>query len=63
MAGLGAGCQVIAYTKQICEVTYLPDYQPLTDVPIVQAATVYTDAYTGKTYFLIINESSWVNHG
>jgi hypothetical protein len=57
----GADCQVIAYTEKVCEVTpYHSSYAPMEDIPIVQAATAYTDPNSGKTYILIINEALYM---
>jgi hypothetical protein len=60
-ACVGADCQVIAYTEKVCEVTpYHFSYAPMEDIPIVQAATAYTDPNSGKTYILIINEALYM---
>jgi len=57
-AYIGADCRIIAYTEQVCQVTpFHPEYEPIKDVPIVQAATDYTNAETGNTFILIINET------
>jgi hypothetical protein len=38
------------YTGDSCDVTpYSTDYQPLTNIPIVNASTSFTDANTGET--------------
>jgi hypothetical protein len=34
-------------------------YSPERDIPIVSAATAYTDQETGQTYILVINEGLW----
>jgi hypothetical protein len=59
---LGANFRVIAHTDKSCNVTpYHPEYQTQLDVPIVQAATAYTDPQTGDSYILIINQGLiWV---
>jgi hypothetical protein len=47
---LGANFRVVAYTEKVCNVQpYHPDYQAQLDIPIVQAATVYTDPNTGES--------------
>jgi len=44
MACLGRNFRVIPQTDRVCEVSpYHPDYPPITDMPIVQAATAYDD--------------------
>jgi len=60
-ACVGSDCRIIAYTEKVCQVTpYHPGYEPIYDVPIVQAAVAYTDAETGKMYILIINETLYM---
>jgi hypothetical protein len=54
-------CRIVAYTEKTCEVTpYHPDYHPIRDIPIVQAAAAYTCPETGQTYILIINQSLYM---
>jgi hypothetical protein len=54
---LGANFCAIAYTEKACNVQlYHPDYQAQSDVPIVQAAMVYTDPDTGESFILVINQ-------
>jgi len=49
------------YTNRECDVSpYRDDYAPITNVPIVQAATAYQSEYTGQTYILILNEALWM---
>jgi hypothetical protein len=49
---------IIAHTEKACQVTpFHPKYEPIKDLPIVQAATACTDVETGKTFILIINEA------
>ena len=58
---LGANFRVVAYTEKVCNVQpYHPDYQAQLDIPIVQAATVYTDPDTGESFILIINQGLYM---
>ena len=58
---LGANFAPLHFTGRVCDVSpYNADtYTPERDVPIVSAATAYTDQNTGQTYILIINEGLW----
>jgi hypothetical protein len=48
------------YTGEFCDVTpYSSDYQPLTNIPIVNASTAYTDDATGETILLRFNQILW----
>jgi hypothetical protein len=58
---IGSNCRIIAYTDKVCEVSqYHPEYQPIMNVPIVQAGTAYDDPITGKTYILVINQGLYL---
>jgi len=54
----GANCVVIEYTGQVVDVTPYNSakYEPETNIPIVKAATAYTDS-TGTTYILVVNQA------
>ena len=57
----GANCCVMHYTGRECDVSpYRDDYNPICNVPIVQAATAYTSKHTGQTYILVLNEALWM---
>jgi hypothetical protein len=57
----GTDCRIVAYSEKTCEVTpFHPDYHPIRDVPIVQAAAAYTCPETGQTYILIINQALYM---
>ena len=57
----GSNCCVMHYTNRECDVSpYRDDYAPITNVPIVQAATAYQSKYTGLIYILILNEALWM---
>jgi hypothetical protein len=58
---VGANFKVTAYTEKTCSVTpYHPKYKSMQDVPIVQAATAYTDPDSGETYMLIVNQALYI---
>ena len=60
-ACIGSDCCIIAYTEKVCQITpFHPGYETIKDVPIVQAATAYTDIETGNTFILIINEALYM---
>ena len=51
---------VVEYTGEHCNVRpYSNQYKPITDVPIVNAATAYTDPETGETVILRCNQVLW----
>ena len=48
------------YTGEHCDVTpYSNEYKPITDVPIVNASTAYTNPDTGETLVLRFNQVLW----
>ena len=56
----GENCIVMQYTSRSCEVMpYSDEYEPLKDVPVVQAATGYTSS-NGQSYILILNEALYM---
>ena len=57
----GANCVVLHYTGQECDVSpYRDDYSPVTNIPIVTAATAWQSPHTGQTYILVLNEALWM---
>ena len=57
----GANCVVLAYTGRECDVSPYDDkYEPVSGVPIVNAATAWQSPVTGQIYILILNESLWM---
>jgi len=53
----GKNFLVLNYTERSCDVSpYSDEYAPMTNVPIVQAATGYTSV-NGRDYILIVNEA------
>ena len=59
----GPNFQIDEYTGEHCNVTpYSTDYQPLKDIPIVNASTAYTDPDSGETSFLQLNQVLWYGH-
>ena len=56
----GPNFHVDEYTGEHCDVTpYSTDYQPLKDIPIVNASTAFTDPHTGDTVILRFNQVLW----
>ena len=56
----GKNCIVLKYTAKTCEVSpYSEEYEPVKNVPVVQAATGYTTS-TGNHYVLILNEALYM---
>ena len=57
---LGSNCVVLHHTGKISEVSpYTDEYEPITDVPVVRGATLWTDQHTNKEYILVFNEALW----
>ena len=55
---LGSNCVVLHHTGKVCEVSpYTDEYDAITDVPVVQGATLWTDQHTNEEYILIFNEA------
>ena len=53
----GRSCTVLNFSERICDVMpYSDTYQPIVDIPIVQAATGYTTP-DGSQYILVFNEA------
>ena len=56
----GRNCLVMHYAERVCDVMpYSDEYDPKSDVPIVQVATGYTTA-CGVRYILIFNEALYM---
>jgi hypothetical protein len=56
----GPNFQVDEYTGDHCDVTpYSTDYEPLKDIPIVNASTGFTNLTTGATTILRFNQVLW----
>jgi hypothetical protein len=56
----GPDFQLDKYTGEHCDVTpYSSDYQPLTNIPAVNASTAYNQMETGKTIILQFNQILW----
>ena len=52
----GSNCVVINYTGKVCDVSpYRDDYTPVSNIPIVTAATAWQSLHTGETYILVFN--------
>ena len=57
----GSNCVILSYTGKECDVTpYRDDYQPVSNIPIVSAATAWQSPSTGQTYILFFNEALWM---
>ena len=57
----GSNCVVLHYTDKECDVTpYRDDYQPVSNIPIVTAATAQQSPSTGQIYILVFNEALWM---
>ena len=57
----GSNCKLLNYTGKVCDVTpYRDDYEPVTNIPIVKAATAWQSPHTGQVYILIFNEALWM---
>ena len=56
----GPKFQLDEYTGDFCDVTlYSADYQPLTNIPVVNASTAFTYNTTGETVILRFNQVLW----
>ena len=57
----GSNCAILNYTGKVCDVSpYRDDYDPVTNIPIVKAATAWQSPHTGQTYILVFNEALWM---
>ena len=56
----GRNCTVLNFSERICDVMpYSDTYQPIVDIPIVQAVTGYTSP-DGSQYILVFNEAIYM---
>ena len=56
----GRNCTVMHFTERMCDVMpYSDEYDAMTDIPIVQAATGYTSP-DGQQYILVFNEAIYM---
>ena len=52
---------VLHHTGKVCEVSpYTDEYDAITDVPVVQGATLWMDQHTNEEYILTFNEALWM---
>ena len=60
----GSNCVILQYTVNECDVSpYLDDYESVSNVPMVHAATACRSTHIVQTYILVFNEVLWmVNH-
>ena len=57
----GANCIILSYTGKFFDVTpYREDYEAVTNISIVTAATEGQSPSTGQTYILVFNEALWM---
>ncbi len=57
----GATCKIIEYTNQHCQVhPYADHYEPISNVPVVKAATAYDHPSTGETFILIFGQALYM---
>ena len=57
----GRNCLILNYTGKECDVAlYRDDYEAVTNVPIVTAATAWQSTVTGQTYILVFHEALWM---
>jgi hypothetical protein len=56
----GPNFSVLEFTGEQCDVTpYTSDYQPITNVSVVNAVTAFTDESNGETVILNFNQVLW----
>ena len=57
----GSNCIIMQYTGKECDVSpYRDDYESVTNVPIVHAATAWQSPHSGQTYILVFHEALWM---
>ena len=57
----GNNCIILHYTGVECDVSpYRSDYESITNVPIVTAATAWQSPITGQTFIIVLNEALWM---
>ena len=55
---LGSNCVVLHHTGNVCEVSpYTDEYDAITDIPVVQGATLWMAQHTDNEYILVFNEA------
>ena len=58
---LGSNCVVLHHTGKVCEVSpYTDEYDAITDVQVVQGATLWMDQHTNSEYILVFNKALWM---
>ncbi|KAI2501857.1 Reverse transcriptase (RNA-dependent DNA polymerase) [Fragilaria crotonensis] len=56
----GPNFKILEYTGEQCDVSpYTSDYDPITNVSVVNAATAFTDESSGETVILRFNQVLW----
>ena len=56
----GPNFMILEFTGEQCDVTpYTNEYQPITNVPVVNAVTAFTDESSGETVILHFNQVLW----
>ena len=59
----GANCCIVHKTGRTCEVSpHREDYDSITNVPIVQAATAWQSPDSGQVFILTFNEALWMGN-
>ena len=59
----GANCILLNYTGRECDVApYSEEYESITNVPIVTAATAWQSQDTGQIYILVFNKAHSHTH-
>ena len=54
----GSNCVILQYTRKECNVKpYGDDYESVSNIPIVHAATAWQSTHTEQTYILVFNEA------
>ena len=58
---LGSNFIILHYTGRVCDVAPYNSqaYEPQRNIPIVTAATAYTNQETGEVSIIVINEALW----
>ena len=57
----GSNCVVLSFTGKECDVSpFTDDYDSISNVPIVHAATAWQSSSRGQTYILVLNEALWM---
>jgi len=57
----GSNCVILQHTGKECDVSpYRDDYEAISNIPIVHAATAWQSKQTGQTYILVFHEALWM---